>query len=178
MMALADLAAPALSGDQVHTMDELVVFLQRFETLHGLKCWEITDIESRIGQPLPKVYTQFLTIMGRGGGDYMRGSSAFYEELSSLQEGGEELMAENGLPPLPDNCFVFWMHQGYQLAIFYLNDGDDPPVYYYCEGYGQKGFELISYSLTDFFVYQLADTYPERKIMIPDMPPSPIRRRD
>jgi DNA repair exonuclease SbcCD nuclease subunit len=120
---------------------------------------DISKIELEFNASLPKVYKQFLQLMGSSAGVYMQGSSVFYNELLSLKEWANELLVENNMQPLPDNAFVFWMHQGYQIAYFNLNDGDDPPVYYFTEGQANNAFELKENSLTDFFSSQLSFTY-------------------
>jgi hypothetical protein len=85
----------------------------------------------------------------------MKGSSAFYNEIFDLREGSIELLYEDGFKDLPDNTFVFWMHQGYQFAFFYLNQGENPPVYFYYEGRTKDDFELVENSFTDFLETQL-----------------------
>lgn len=116
---------------------------------------DISKIELKFKVSLPEVYKQFLHLMGKGAGEYMKGSSVFYDHLFSLREWAKELLIENNMEPLPETAFVFWMHQGYQAAYFNLNEGDDPPVYYFSEGQGNKSFQLKEKSLTDFFLAQL-----------------------
>lgn len=85
----------------------------------------------------------------------MLGSSVFLDELPDLQEGGRELLAENNMEPLPDNAFVFWMHQGYQMAYFILGESDNPTVYYFSESFEDKAF-VQEKSLLNFFESELA----------------------
>lgn len=120
---------------------------------------ELSKIELEFNVSLPQVYKQFLQLMGKGAGVYMQGSSVFYDELFSLREWANELLVENDMEPLPDSAFVFWMHQGYQMAYFNLNEGDDPPVYYFTEGQTSNIFQLKEKSLTDFFSSQLSFAY-------------------
>ena len=131
------------------------------ERLKPLSPGRIAKIEEMYGTALPEVYKEFLRLMGKGAGNYMRGSSVFYDELLSLRDGANRLVEENDLPPLPPDAFVFWMHQGYQAAYFNLHDGDDPPVYYFTEGKEMKEFILAEKSLTDFFVVQFEMSYPD-----------------
>ncbi|HTE13352.1 MAG TPA: SMI1/KNR4 family protein [Chitinophagaceae bacterium] len=116
---------------------------------------EISSIKKYFNVSLPETYLQFLRLMGKGAGIFMAGSSVFYDELYELKEYAEELIIRNGLEPLPDNAFVFYMHQGYQGAYFKLNEGEDPPVYYYSEPKEATRFELATKSLTEFFIDQL-----------------------
>lgn len=124
----------------------------------GLDQSKIDRIEENFNVRLPIVYRVFLSIMGKGAGQYMRGSSVFFNEIYLLRDGAEELLKGNNFRPLPKDVFVFWMHQGYQFAFFYLNQGDDPAVYYYCEGTKESDFIRITKTLSEFFEKQLVGT--------------------
>lgn len=126
--------------------------------LVGLEQSKIDRIEENFNVRLPMVYRVFLSIMGKGAGQYMRGSSVFFNEIYLLRDGAEELLKENNFRPLPENVFVFWMHQGYQFAFFYLDQGDDPAVYYYIEGSKESDFVKITDTLTIFFEKQMIGT--------------------
>lgn len=131
----------------------------RGETLKPLQIKQIEQIESEFHVVLPRVYKDFLLLMGRGAGNYMQGSSIFYPEVFQLHEATLELISENQLPPLPPDGFVFWMHQGYQSAYFKVNEGDDPSVYYYSESRDWRDFILKEQRLTDFFIIQFKMSY-------------------
>ena len=66
--------------------------------------------------------------------------------MIGIKEGAEELLedddtwlieergAEGNPFELPDDAFIFLMHQGYQFMYFHTADrNEDPPVYYYLE---------------------------------------------
>lgn len=124
----------------------------------GLDQSKIDRIEENFNVRLPIVYRVFLSIMGKEAGQYMRGSSVFFNEIYLLRDGAEELLKENNFRPLPKDVFVFWMHQGYQFAFFYLNQGNDPAVYYYCEGTKEPDFIKINKTLSEFFEKQMIGT--------------------
>jgi hypothetical protein len=95
---------------------------------------EIEELEQWRGQRFPEVYREFLLWMGRSGGDFLAGSDCFYANLKNLQSDAQELLEEDKFSgKLPDNAFVFFMHQGYQFGFFYLDDKADPAVYWYLE---------------------------------------------
>ena len=121
---------------------------------------KITQLEMFYKVSLPGVYKQFLKLMGNGAGVYMQGSSVFFDEIYSLKQWAEELISDNNFRSLPQHAFVFWMHQGYQLAYFNIGEGEDPPVYYFSEGKGGNDFELIEKTLTEFFISQLSFNFP------------------
>lgn len=113
---------------------------------------EIERMEKYAGRKFPWAYRQFLSVMGKGAGKFMRGSDVFYDRIDGLKDGANELLEEDGLPHLSDDCFVFWMHQGYQIAFFKFDEGDDPTVYYFFEG--SKDFTTEN-SFTGFLRAQL-----------------------
>ena len=47
--------------------------------------------------------------MGKGASNYMLGSSVFYDELGELRNWTHTLIDENGIDPLPDLAFPFWI---------------------------------------------------------------------
>ena len=155
----------------INSIDEIVGFLKRRgERLLPLTTSQIASIEENCRCELPGVYREFLSRMGNGSGNFMEGTSVFFDRIINLHCQNEELMKENGMPPLPANTFTFWMHQGYRSAYFFANAGDDPPVYFFSEEMSDFGCRLMTNSLTDFFVYQLSVSYPEENIDISHMP--------
>ena len=116
---------------------------------------QVNKIEQSFNIKLPTTYIEFLLTMGKNAGNFMKGSSAFYNEIFDLREGSIELLYEDSFKDLPDNTFVFWMHQGNQFAFFYLNQDENPPIYFYYEGRTKDDFELVENSFTDFLENQL-----------------------
>src|SRR6266851_6487960 len=95
---------------------------------------EVHTLERQLGFSLPGAYKEFLLWMGHGAGILLRGSDCFYQHLPPLRTWAEELLEENNFPePLPEDAFVFFMHQGYQFNFFRISEGDDPPVHFYGE---------------------------------------------
>lgn len=132
----------------------------RIKGIHMTPCTtqEIEHLESFYKASLPEVYKAFLLTMGNGAGPYMLGSDCFYKHLFDLKEAANNLLSENNRSPLPENTFVFWMHQGYQFQFFYLNQGNNPPVYYVTEGSEDEEFVRVSDTLTDNLYFMLYDS--------------------
>jgi hypothetical protein len=116
---------------------------------------EISLFEKTFDVELPQTYKDFLLLMGKGAGKFMLGNSCFFDEIFDLYNGAIEIINENKLSSLPDDAFVFWMHQGYQFAYFSTNETDDPLVYYFSEGKKMTSYKLINNHLSDFFYDQL-----------------------
>jgi len=101
---------------------------------------------------LPASYMSFMKDAGNGI-RFFKGSSYNMSEIFNLQEWAIELLDEDGSDEmLTDNDFVFFMHQGYQFYFFKLNEGNDPPVYFYEEGENSKSFIKKYKSFTDFII--------------------------
>ena len=120
------------------------------EELLGCKENEIIGIQ-QLGISLPAAYQEFLLWMGHGAGKFLRGSDCFFQHLPYLPEWALELLQENNFPEnLPDDAFIFLMHQGYQFRFFRLLEGDDPAIYSYCEGTKQTSFIKSHERFSDF----------------------------
>jgi hypothetical protein len=118
--------------------DTVAEYVSRFRSL-GLDGGAATDGEiaefERSAGALPVAYKAYLLIAGREPPSAWVGSDCTLRHLPSLREGAEELLRDNGQPPLPARAFVFLMHQGYQFFYFEADGkNDDPPVFYYLEG--------------------------------------------
>lgn len=139
------------------TIEELVKHLKN-KGCHLVPCSEddIVEIEKHFNNiELPLVYKDFLLAMGNGAGEFMKGSSVFLDELYDLRDGAIEIMRDNNLGLLPDNAFVFWLHQGYQMAYFIIGGPSALPVYYFGEGSGMKEVKLAFDRFIDFLDLQL-----------------------
>lgn len=139
------------------TVREIAEYLSNIKIeLSECTAKEISEIESFFDVKLPLFYKEFLMLMGKQAGPFMKGSSVFYDEVFDLKEGATELLSQNGFISLPDDAFVFWMHQGYQFAFFKLNDdNNNPPIFFYYEGKTKNDFERKEHSFTDFLEKQL-----------------------
>ncbi|MEA5550511.1 SMI1/KNR4 family protein [Anabaena cylindrica UHCC 0172] len=117
---------------------------------------EIIQLEQQQGIILPSTYKDFLKMMGNGAGKFLRGSDCFYQHLPQIQEWAKQLLVENDFPQaLPEDAFVFFMHQGYQFSFFRLSEGDNPPTYSYCEGQKEPYFVKIHDQFSDFLAVEI-----------------------
>ncbi len=117
---------------------------------------EVRILERQLGFSLPGAYRKFLLWMGHGAGILLRGSDCFYQHLPPLRTWAEELLEENNFPePLPEDAFVFYMHQGYLFYFVRVGEGDDPPVYFYSEAMDPRAFIKAHPNLADFLNYQI-----------------------
>ncbi|MEG3896350.1 MULTISPECIES: SMI1/KNR4 family protein [unclassified Microcoleus] len=124
--------------------------------LMGCTYREITELEKKLGFSLPEAYKEFLLWMGKNAGRVLQGSDCFFKHLPYLKEWAIELLEENQFPnTLPEDAFVFFMHQGYQFSFFRLSEGDDPPTYFYCEGTNQTSFTRSHNKLSEFMATEI-----------------------
>lgn len=108
------------------------------------------------GRILPQAYIQFMSVMGNGTKNkFMKGDSCFMDEIDNLKQDASELLEENKSKyTLNDDDFVFWMSQGCMFCFFKLNEGVNPPVYFYNED-GDDCFIKIADTLTEFLINKL-----------------------
>ncbi len=141
---------------EIKNPKDLESFLrQKKQKLIPLTEKEIDRIEEKYNLKLPDYYIQFLLKMGKSADKYMLGSSAFYDEIDIINDEAPSLLKENNINnPLPKNSFVFWMHQGYQMAFFVCDKSINPEVFYFTEVEPEKGFVNVG-TLMDFFKIHL-----------------------
>jgi hypothetical protein len=126
---------------------------------HQMRSCSALEIEqlSRLAKN-KRLPLQYLELMRRAGNGIRLfiGSSYTIGEVPELREAAIELLQENNSDEnLADSSFVFFMHQGYQFYYFNLDDGDNPPVYFYNEGENEdrsiKRAESFSNFLIDYY---------------------------
>jgi hypothetical protein len=104
---------------------------------NGLPCdeWAIADLEKQLGIRLPASYKAFLLLAGRGWEPLEGSQYAVDDDLAQLQRFGKRIFSKNH-GTLPDNAFVFFVHQGFACQFFLLDDGDDPSIFQSVVGQG------------------------------------------
>lgn len=128
----------------------------RFVELKPCTEEEVKALEVSLVCRFPEAYREFLLWMGHGAGTFLQGTDIFYEHVPKIQGWAKELLIENNFPqPLPDDAFIFMMHQGYQFMFFRTLESDDPPIYYYHEAYHFESFELRFPNLDEFLIAQM-----------------------
>ena len=116
---------------------------------------EVTDLEEKLGLQVPDAYKEFLLWMGHGAGNFLRGTDCFYDSLP-LNEAACELLTEDNVTlQLPEDAFVFYMHQDYQFMFLRTSEGPNPPVYFYAEESRDKGFQTLYESFSDFLATEI-----------------------
>lgn len=135
--------------------DSLIKYgLAEINEFQGCSESEIEQLENHIGSKLPKLYREFLLLMGHNAGIYNRGSDFLYHDLFDNTEYTRKTMFKQGLE-LPNDAFVILSHQGYIFAWFLLSDGDNPPVYSYSEA-GDKPIKFAD-SFSDYLEKSLKE---------------------
>ncbi len=123
---------------------------------------EITELEKQVGLKLPKAYREFLLWSGNGLGSFEIGSVFFYkDELVEIQEIAREIMDADDLvgkpaspDKLPDDAYIFWMHEGYMFTFFRTSEGDNPPVHFFREGENRIRWNYQEH-FTDFLLTEM-----------------------
>lgn len=114
---------------------------------------EVRELERRTGRALPQAYKEFLLWMGHGAGELWLGSHCFYRDLEPLGDWAAVMLKRSDpAQKLPEDAFVFLMHQGYQFMFFRTSEGDDPPVYYYKDEPEQLSFSIREQHFSRFLL--------------------------
>ena len=135
-------------------LNQVLTILQK----HGvglLPCsaLEIQKLEEHIGRELPQAFKEYLRAMGKYSGGVNQGTDCFYDHLFANNQNAFELLLENKIEmKLPDDAFVFYVHQGYQFLFFKLDEGENPPVYGYNEGNDVPYFEKCCDSFSNYLL--------------------------
>lgn len=76
-----------------------------------------------------------------------------YYNPDKLKKWAEALLQDDCFPvPLPDDAYVFVMHQGYEFYFVKLSEGGNPPVYYYLEGQYERDFVKVTDTFEEFIL--------------------------
>ena len=88
----------------------------------GCSATEIRLIEKQLGLPLPCTYVNFLRVVGKQAGSFMRDIDIFYPRMLQLRQKAEEILEnwEEGKLSLPTDALVFAMRMGEQFRHFSL----------------------------------------------------------
>ncbi|AEI43818.1 hypothetical protein KNP414_05294 [Paenibacillus mucilaginosus KNP414] len=149
-----------LEGDGLYRklLDEGIAGPQE---IRGCSEEELRNFEMENNLRLPGSYRNFLLTAGHGAGRLLHGTDILWDQVTSLREAAEELLAENDESfTLPEDAFVFSMHQGYAFMYFLLSDGENPAVYMYVEG---SGVPRKAYSSFDSFLLEELNLHSERQ---------------
>lgn len=125
---------------------------------------EILNIQRNMlsdNDKFPNCYIEFLENFGKDmdrkegkSRGYLVGNSVFIDDLE-INNGPDGLRGlledDESTLQVPETAFVFYGSQGILYAFFKLDEGDNPPVYGYEEGYNGSNFPKIADTLSDFY---------------------------
>lgn len=114
----------------------------------GVSELEISNLEINLNLRLPKAYKEFLFIAGKRDSiirDWNRG----FDHLEGIQEEAEESF--NNVNLNLKSFFAFAEYARDQFLFFFLNEGENPPVYIFAEEKFHKNNkgEYVYYKKTD-----------------------------
>lgn len=113
---------------------------------------EIEQIEKVFGFHLPKLYKDFLRLMGKRANDLFPDENMLFPQILSFSEEAREILEDyqpHLLEQLPKEAFVFSVYQGEQFSFFITSEGDDPPIYHFMAD--KRHFTKVCEKLSDFF---------------------------
>src|SRR5438874_1603325 len=126
-------SAPGAPSGMIDAATESLMGVLREGGVSGEPCddWELRDLEAQLRVELPPTYKAFLLLAGRGFGPF-EGSHYALDDLAEVQRAGRRIFRADD-SDLPGGAFVFFVHQGFVVRFFLLDDGVDPAVFEYVE---------------------------------------------
>lgn len=114
------------------------------EDNEGISEIQISEIEQAIGKKFPIAFKEFLFLGGNeanmiadmDNGCFI-GERMYWKEM---QQYCQEEMEQEGVKPEKDFWAFAALDGGEQFHFFYFDDGEDPPVYYYCSYHDNEDF--------------------------------------
>jgi hypothetical protein len=100
----------------------------------GCDEWRVQDLEAALNVRFPAAYRAFLQLAGQGFRPFEGSHYAVEHDLAELQRIGRRILKHSG-QRVPDDAFVFLTHQGFVALFFLLDDGPDPAVFEFVEGW-------------------------------------------
>ncbi|THD32923.1 SMI1/KNR4 family protein [uncultured Flavobacterium sp.] len=124
----------------------------------GLSEEKIEQVESKMGIKFPKAFKEFLYL----GGDYeeiINDWNRGFDNLELIQEEAEESFVRVGLGLT--NFFAFAEYARDQFIFFFLDEGENPPVYMFAEEKFHKNDqgEYVYYKKTDTSFSECIDSF-------------------
>jgi hypothetical protein len=122
-----------------HIREELLKLGEQETDIVGCSVEEIEQLKTIQGVTnLPQLYIEFLLSMGKKMGKFFTGASMTYWSMQymNFKKEARLLLAENSINfDLPENVYIFLIHNGYIFMYFDTSLKDyDPLVYRYIEG--------------------------------------------
>lgn len=112
----------------------------------------ISEKEGELGVKFPSSYKIFLLTMGEYA-TFLAGESCFFEDIEDVQTGFKNTFSKYVKQyQLTDEDFAFSSSQGTSYTFFKLNEGEDPPVYFYIEGYDLELPVRLTNSLSNYLI--------------------------
>lgn len=96
----------------------------------GVSVSDIDALEVKVDKTFPKAYREFLELAGEYF-PYLHAGDASFSLLEEIQEWLKEETLEYK-QNLEKECWAFQVYDAEQFYLFYLDEGDNPAVYYYC----------------------------------------------
>jgi SMI1 / KNR4 family (SUKH-1) len=141
-------------------------FISRNAILMPCTDEEVEKVKLLVDGNLPDCYIEFLKTMGKeviqneNRPDYFdygsfTGNSVYYYKGIEQNNGKDGLRGlledDESKLTVPNKAFVFYGSQGILYAFFKIDEGDNPPVYGYAEGFEGEEFPKIADTLSQFY---------------------------
>ncbi|WP_326981778.1 SMI1/KNR4 family protein [Chryseobacterium sp. MYb264] len=120
---------------------------------------QIIKMEQFSKNRFPNSYREFLFLGGKNNNIFQSSSSSSFNTFKNLRECVENVLTEDNYKIEKDFWVISALDGGEQFHFFFYDEGENPPVYYYCSyldewenerGEGVPGFKKINNTFSEF----------------------------
>jgi hypothetical protein len=126
-------------------------------SVQGCRSEDLDEFQERRHLVLPLFYRRFIEAVGGDPGDFLHGTDIALTKLDAVASAAEHLLVDDEAEPLRPEIFPFCCHEGYQFFTFRLDEGPDPPVFYYMEG--DMKHTAVAASFSEWLVTMVRDEF-------------------
>ncbi|WBV59455.1 SMI1/KNR4 family protein [Chryseobacterium camelliae] len=125
----------------------------------GINESQIVEMEKFSKNKFPDSYREFLFLGGKNNNIFQSASSSSFNRFKSLRESVENVLTEDNYKIEKDFWVISSLDGGEQFHFFFYDEGENPPVYYYCSylsewenenGKGTPGYKKISDTFSEY----------------------------
>jgi hypothetical protein len=120
---------------------------------------QIIEMEKFSKNKFPDSYREFLFLGGKYNNIFQSSSSSSFNRYKNLRESVDKVLVDDNFKIEKDFWVISSLDGGEQFHFFFYDQGENPPVYYYCSyldewesenGEGAPGYKQISSTFSEY----------------------------
>ncbi|GAB0154998.1 hypothetical protein CHRYSEOSP005_02580 [Chryseobacterium sp. Alg-005] len=127
------------------------------ESNEGITREQIEKMESFAQNKFPDSYREFLYLGGESNNVIQFSESSSFSIYENLRSSVERVLSDNQFKMEKDFWVISSLDGGEQFHFFFFDEGDNPPVYYYCSyldewenSESKPGYKKINNSFSEY----------------------------